>query len=452
MYPGAVAPGFYPLILKLCVFMIRFILLLNLSLMVAAQETATNQVPVVSAEFIAGLAGELRTNNSALWAARARIDAANHNARSIPLWRDPQVMLGGMAADSMMRAEDGDVIYGVEQMLPIFGKEKAARAAARMEIPLAETELEAAYQVLRKDLAVAVYQAALSDELLQLSEEDAHWLDTLTRSVEARFQSGRSSQVEVLQIQNERSKRNELVVNDRNYRESAYVRVNRLLNRSLMAGWERMRLPEVAPPLRDVDKLLELARKHEPGLQVLQKQIEKAEADAEATRKTKRPDLGVGLEARQYSGTGEARSGAVLLKLSLPWFNNQKYKAAWEREKSKVRELESLREDYLYKTSEEIHHMVARVDNARREALIYRDEILPRSEEALRSAQMGWQANRDVFRTVLETRRMLLEARVMYKKAVAEQYSAQAEIVFTCGLGDLEAMELIWKPVQGVQP
>ena len=87
----------------------------------------------------------------------------------------------------------------------------------------------------------------------------------------------------------------------------------------------------------------------------------------------------------------------------------------------------------------------AMIDNARREALLYRDEIIPRSEQALRSAEAAWQASRDAFRDVLDARRMLIEARTMYFKAVSEQYSAISELILCCGIADLEALEMLAK-------
>jgi hypothetical protein len=38
---------------------------------------------------------------------------------------------------------------------------------------------------------------------------------------------------------------------------------------------------------------------------------------------------------------------------------------------------------------------------------------------------------------------MLLETRLMYARAVAEQYQMMSELVLCCGLGDLEALEMI---------
>ena len=92
--------------------------------------------------------------------------------------------------------------------------------------------------------------------------------------------------------------------------------------------------------------------------------------------------------------------------------------------------------------------MTARVDAARRDAFLYRDQIIPRSEQALRSAEAAWQASRDAFRDVLESRRMLIEARMMYVRAVAEAYNAMSELILCCGIADFEALEMLGKQDQ----
>ena len=43
---------------------------------------------------------------------------------------------------------------------------------------------------------------------------------------------------------------------------------------------------------------------------------------------------------------------------------------------------------------------------------------------------------------VLEARRMLIDAELMYARAVTEQYQKMSELVLCCGLGDLEAAAL----------
>jgi cobalt-zinc-cadmium efflux system outer membrane protein len=410
-----------------------------------AQEQTTNRT-VLTPEFINELSEEARTNNSALWASRSRVTAARENSASIPHWRDPEVMIGGMAAERSMREEDGDLIYGVEQMLPVFGKEKAMRNAAKADIPLQEAELEFQFQMLRKQLAVALFEAALRDELLILSRQDLIWLETLLKGVEERYKLGEASLVDVIKVQNERSRRQEQVTTDQNTREDAYVSVNRLLNRNVHAGWSPLALPETANAIPMSSKVIDFALKFEPKLKAMRKELLRAEAVAEISRKEKRPDLAMALEGRQFSGTGEGRSASVLLKMKIPWLNGNKYRAAIRRDEARVQEVKSGIEDYTYQTQAELHHLISMIDNARREALIYRDEIIPRSERALASAQVAWQSSRDSFRDVMDARRMLIEAHTMYFKAIAEQYKTISELVLCCGVGDLEALQMLNQP------
>ena len=96
---------------------------------------------------------------------------------------------------------------------------------------------------------------------------------------------------------------------------------------------------------------------------------------------------------------------------------------------------------------EEVHLLTVKIDAARREALLYRDEVLPRSEQALASASASWQTGEGSFRDVLDACRMVLEARLMYARAVSEQYEMLSDLVLCCGLGDLEALQMI-----GAQP
>lgn len=421
-----------------------FTILACAQLGVSAQENGTNRI-VLTPKFINELAEEARTNNAGLWALRSRVTAAEENAKSIPLWRDPEVMVGAMGAETMMRMEDGDLMYGVEQMLPVFGKEKAARNVARAEIPVEEADLEFQFQTLRKTLAETLFKAVLLDELLVLSQQDLAWLETLTRTVEDRYAVGDASQVDVLRVQNERSRRAELIRNEENERETAYAAVNRLLNRNVIAAWARMELPELAPSIPFTTKLLDYAQRFEPQLRMMREQRAAAEAMVNLARKERRPELSVSVESRQYVKTGDQRSVEGILKMSVPLFNRGKYNAAVRREEARVQEIDYKIEDMIYQSRTEVHHLVALIDNARREALLYRDEIIPRSEQALRSAEAAWQSSRDAFRDVLDARRMLLDARTMYAKAVAEQYMAISELILCCGIGDLEALEMLTK-------
>jgi outer membrane protein TolC len=186
-----------------------------------------------------------------------------------------------------------------------------------------------------------------------------------------------------------------------------------------------------------------MARRNEPRLKVLQREIASADAASRLTRRARLPEVVLGAEARNYTGNGNFRQAEVMLGFTLPWGNRAKYRRDYERDRNRVVAAEQDAADYALGIAEELHALTVRIDAARREALAYRDDIIPRTEQALQSAQSSWMSGRSLFLEVMESRRLLLEARLTYHRAITEQYNLLVELVLCCGLGDLESLEMI---------
>ena len=384
----------------------------------------TNYVRLTPA-YLNALAEEMRTNHPALRAVESRVHAAVLNTNSVRTWDDPMFKFGGVTASSRgpKLSEEGDLVYGLEQKLPLFGKAGASRRVAA-----AEAEAEAAratyqFQILRRDLAKAAFKTALADRVVEIGSQDLVWLDTMVATTEERYRAGTATQVELLRVQNERSKRADQLRTESSRRDHQRVSVNRLLNRDLGSPLPRL----------------------EPKLRVMRREVQQAEASVAATRKSRLPDVSAGIEGRQYSGDGGFREGMFTVSLSLPWLNRGKYRSDVARDEARLQAAGFDAADYQLALREEVHALTVNIDAARREALLYRDEILPRSQQALESAHANWLANRGMSFDVMEARRMSLEAQLMYARAISEQYQMLSELVLCCGLGDLEALESISK-------
>ncbi len=421
------------------------------TLLAESNLSPTNVVQVTPA-FINALADEARTNNPALKSADARVNAARADEQTIRSWEDPTARMGVSAAERTTRADDGDLIYGIEQKLPLFGKPKAARifAESGTKVELANADFQ--FQQLRKEIAQNVFKTALANRTLEIAQQDLAWLDTMLAVAEQRYELGQATQFDVLRMQNERSKRAEQLKTDAQMLEHERVNLNRLLNRKFNSPWPMLELPPIASPVLYSEQLVKLAVKYEPKLKMMRRQIEQASASTEKTRRERYPDFAVGAEARNYSGNGDFRQGAVILSFNLPWGNRKKYDAAIKRDEAKKEAIELDSADYELSIRNEIHNLIVKIDEARREAVLYRDEILPRSRIALESARGGWESNAGMFRDVLDARRMLLDAQLMYERAIAEQYQMMSELVLCCGLGDLEALQMIGAQIGNENP
>jgi outer membrane protein TolC len=244
-------------------------------------------------------------------------------------------------------------------------------------------------------------------------------------------------------VQNERSKRAVQLQTDRDQLTQQQVVLNRRLGRSLLQRWPTLELPDVAEAVRFSPALLNYAARYEPRLHTMRAEAGAARALADLTRRERLPEVSAGVLARNYSGNGEFRQGEIILRVSLPWFNQGRYHSATRRDEARAKAAELDAADYAATLCEEVHGLTVKIEAARREALVYRDAIIPRSETAIESSRAAWESGRGMFRDVLEARRMLIEARLMYARAVAEQYEMLSDLVLCCGQGDLEALKML---------
>ena len=406
----------------------------------AAEEVAVTNAVVVSPQWIDVLAAEARTNHPALRAAGLRADAAVWNASGVRTWEDPTAKFGVMGADRAKRADDGDLIYGVEQKLPLFGKAQATRDVAQAEATTQRHEAMFRGVQLRRDLFKQALKVALAERTVELARDDLASLDLLATTTEDKYRNGSATQVEVLTSQNERARRANLLRTDESLLQAETASLERLVNRPTHSVWPRFLLPVAATNLPPVELMVEHATTMAPQLDVMRGSLRQAEMSVKLARKQRLPDVTIGLDGRQYSGTGNFREAEVTAGLSLPWGNRSRYAADLKREQLKADAAQLDIADMQLGLREEITRLATQIENARREALLYRDDIIPRSEQAVEAARVNWLNNRGTLRDVLDTRRMLIEAHALEARALAEQHAMLAELSLHCGVEDLNQL------------
>jgi outer membrane protein TolC len=89
----------------------------------------------LTAEYIDRLLVEAQGNNPSIQAAGARAEAASAAVDSVRTWQDPTLTLGLSlpTARGFKSSEEGNLIYGVEQKLPVFDRPKFARQVAEAD-------------------------------------------------------------------------------------------------------------------------------------------------------------------------------------------------------------------------------------------------------------------------------------------------------------------------------
>ena len=193
----------------------------------------------ITPEFVDHVLIEGVGRNPGLAAASARHEAANAAVDAVRSWEDPTVTLSLSLPTTrgMKSSEEGNLIYGVEQKLPVFDRPKLAREAAVADATKEMLSLSVQTAKLRRDLTLTLVDLALADRTLELTKEDLGWLDATVTAVDHRYQVGKATQVEWLKIQTERAKTADRIITLKLEREHEQVELNRLLNRDLHAPW-----------------------------------------------------------------------------------------------------------------------------------------------------------------------------------------------------------------------
>jgi outer membrane protein TolC len=302
---------------------------------------------------------------------------------------------------------------------------------------------------LRRDIYRQALKLALVDRTVELGRDDLASLELLATTTEDKYRNGFATQVEVLTSQSERARRSNLLRTDENLVQAERASLERLLNRRTNSVWPRFLLPAAATNLPPVQLMVEHATTMAPQLDVMRGSLRQAELSVKLARKLRLPDVTIGLDGRQYADTGDFREGVVTLGISLPWGNRSRYSADIKREQLKAEAAQLEIMDMQIGLREEIVRIAAQIENARREALLYRDDIIPRTEQAVEAARVNWLNNRGALRDVLETRRMWIEARTMEARALADQHAMLAELSMHCGVEDLN--QLAAKHAQSVE-
>jgi cobalt-zinc-cadmium efflux system outer membrane protein len=380
--------------------------------------------PVVDAAFLEALRVEVRTNHPSIAAAQARVEAAGAEVLAVRLWEDPMAGVGFMAAPRGMRAEEGDVMFGLGQTLPRRKLYEARKERAGAGRAVSEAEARAAALELETLSAQSAIELALADEMLVLEERQLAWLESMAANARERLKDPQASASEPLRLESETAQQRQRLDALQRQRERLARQLNIVLGRSEDAVWPRLRLPSATGPVPALADEQTRLYQTNPRLQARLQAAEAARWDIEVARRERSPMFSLGVDSSIYSGGGDVAQTVFGAKMTLPWFNNSIYRANTER----ARQQQAAAEKDIEALTRRLHAelVAAHIDaeTAARQAQILLQEVLPRMEQAAESTQHAWITSRANILEVLDARRSLLRARLDERRAVAASRAA----------------------------
>jgi outer membrane protein TolC len=395
----------------------------------------------VTAELVARLAEEMRHQHPALRATDSRVEAAQAAAAGTRRWANPEFQAGvGVYRYADMARENGDVFYGVQQNLPVLGKERAARVVAETELAAARVRVETRFTELRRDLALGLFEAAYRRQVVDTVRQDLDWLASLHVNARARLAVGKDSAVTLLRLENEQARRQLDLTNRLAELAEIQISLQRALGRTNGASPGEFSLPPVGDEFPVGPVLIRLAETSDPVSRTRAAERQVAEATVEATRKSARPDVGIGAQAYQYTGDGGIAQGMFTVNLSLPWFNRANYRRDLRRDEARREASRHEEAEAQADVRREVARLSTALASARRSARAYQGELRSRTEATLRLLEVSWTSGGAELRDLLEVRRQLVETDREALRATADYWRTLSELLLCCGLEDAETL------------
>lgn len=363
----------------------------------------------VTIEAVLKMAAE---ENPEIISARKKWDAAKEKVpqtRSLP---DPMFMFVTMKEHLQTRAGPMEEKYAISQKFPFLGKrglmgEMASGDAVMAHEAYRSKSLEVFSQTTR-----AYYELFYIDRSIQVNDELADQVRHFARVAERKFATGGQSQTSVFRAQVELAKILNDLITLRQERRSALARLNAILSRP-----PKEAMIPASPSKFDFNSesedLMKIAAEHRPEILASKALVEKSEAASSLAVRQFFPDLAIGYE-RSVIGAGTTNTPfdgkdaeAYTFQINVPlWYN--RLAPGLREAKANVAASEALLTNWMNRTAYDVEDGTVKAETASRLVKLYKDTVLPQAEQALKSAQSGYEADRVTFTDLLDSVRMLL--------------------------------------------
>ncbi|HOW96443.1 MAG TPA: TolC family protein [Kiritimatiellia bacterium] len=378
-------------------------------------------------------------DNPGLKAMRQKWAAADERVPQAKALDDPQ-----LSYEYFLEQKDVRWQAALTQMIPLFGRRGWMAREASAEARAARHEYEAARLDLYDRVSRAFYDYHLLGRSLAVMEEQYNLLADLENVIRSRYEAGSAGFPDLTKAQVEKDRTASELASMRDERGVLSDRLSALLDRPAGPPLPWPAVEPSASALLDEPALLAMIEDLNPELKAAQAMTDRARATQELARRRGRPDLMLGagvMSMPSMEGGGSEYDASVMVGITLPWWRGKN--SAGRREAAAM--AESARNEQADRFNElktELRMAVFKVRDSERRIALFRDSLIPRTEEAYAVARQAFAAGRAEFMDVNDVQRMLLEFRLAHERALVERELALVEI--GCCIGkygaDLESV------------
>jgi outer membrane protein TolC len=397
-------------------------------LIVAGSFLHAQEAKLLNHDFLSGIRKEAARTHPSAVAGKHLATAAGHDARAVRLWEDPMVGLGFTIAEKMMRMDDGDILIGLEQVLPKPGMFDARRRKAEaMQRAAAENSRTPALAAAAEAARIAI-ELALADESIALQQTQVAWLTAIVENARQMAADPMANSSDALRMETELAKDQQMLDAARRSREGFAQKLNLTLGRPLESPWPVMKLPATPPPVPLARTEIARIPRANPKVRAMMEMAAAANAETRMADRERLPEISVGVDTSVYASSADFRSTMVGVKMTLPWFNDTSSRAdiaaARSRELSSTQDVETMRRE----VATMVLSAATEAANAAAEARAYSGEIHEKALQTSKTIEAAWISSKAPLSDLLASARTLFSIRLEQRRMIAMQLAALEEL------------------------
>ncbi len=396
------------------------------------------------------------SQNAGVQGARKRMEAAAMRVPQSASLKDPRVSLAAWPLYPYVPQTAGGRVTTdamVTQEVPWMGKLRSQAQAAEAEVEMARAQLAAVELDVIEQVSRTYYQLYFVERSIQITEQSRKLLAEVLEVAEVRYKTAKTSQQDVLRLQAELSGVEGEIVRLRQELEISRADLAQLLHVSPETPFQTTgRLGDQDIP-HDLDRLYKQAIVARPELHEQLAAIERDRSKVERAQLEYFPDLTFGAQwgamttnrALAPSADGLDMVG-LNISANIPLYRNRIRAGVREAEYqavSSARQYDQMKDQTL----RDVKSLFARAKGQQEVARLFRESIIPKTQQALDVAIREYQVGTTEFVQLIDNWRELLRLQIMHQELEAQLRQTMASLERVVGGFAVPSTEVIPAPV-----
>ena len=397
---------------------------------------------LASGQPVAYFVQQALVSHPSIRAARQRVAAELDRIPQVTALPDPQFNNTFWPLhDNALQTAGGRIAnqMSLQQGVPFPDKLQTKGAIVSREAQMAQAEVERIERQITESVRLAYYEVWYATRAIAIIEETRDLVDDLTKVAEARYRSG-GSQQDVLRAQLETDRLDNQLIELQKQKEVAQADLAALLQQPTSLIPQATEELGVADAPMQLEALIAQAEQCNPSLRGLAAEIQRDRQKQRLACLQQYPDFMVGLNWGIVSDGHDVISPvadgndnlSITFGTTLPIWRekiNAGVREASRRTSSTQQRLEAERDEIYGR----LRRLLAQADSLVEQTGVYKDRIIPRTEDTLKLAIADYRGERTDFFTLIETYRELLMFEIQLARINATLAGTIAQVDRTVG-------------------